>query len=52
MPTFVATTYNPTLQDMHFNEFMIPSVKDLMDGNEDMLLCPTTVIKSYLPRTE
>ena len=50
MPSFVAKTQNPTLQDTHFNEFMISSFTDLVDGDgEEILLCFIRTIKHYLP---
>ena len=53
MPIFVAKTQNVALFDTHFDEFIIPSLEDFVEGDvEEMLLCSVRAIKLCLKRID
>ena len=53
MPVLVAETRNPSVSDLHSEEFAIHFLSDLLMGDrEEMLLCPDKEVKQYSSRTE
>ena len=53
LPDFVAKTQNPSVPDPQFDEFMVPSLDDFVDGDRDEhLLCPIRVPYKYLSQME
>ena len=46
VPSFVAKTQNPALLDAYFDEFIIPFLRDFVDGVlEELLLCLVRTIE-------
>ena len=49
----MAKTQNPSIHDPMFEEFTIPSLYDIEDGDRDkVLLCPIRTFRKYLSWTE
>ena len=53
MPAFAVKAQMPSVLDRCFDEFIIPSLRDTVDGDRDqMLLCHVRAIIQYLTMAE
>lgn len=50
VPEFVAKTQEPSVPDLRFKRFSIPSLKDFVRGDK-MVLCLVRAVRHYLKRT-
>ena len=51
LSAFVAEIQNLSVLDLHFEEFTILSLTEFINGEKEMLLCPSRAVKHYTNHT-